>query len=37
MAIGNGNSCMSVFPNTRAWETARTKLDKQTKKVRREA
>ena len=33
-----GNSCTSVFPNTRAWEQQeRNKIKKWTKKVRSEA
>ena len=33
-----GNSCKSVFPNTRAWEQQEpNKTKMQTKKVRREA
>ena len=32
-----GNSCTSVFPNTRAWEQQeRNKIKKQAKEVRRE-
>ena len=38
MAIEHGNSCMSVFPNTQAWEQQEpNKTKKQMKMVRREA